>query len=75
MNLGERKSTQDYEYINEFSKTAYDRITIIVPKGSKERIQRAAKNAGQSTSDFIVNLIPRSLVGKWKKKGAEPIAG
>lgn len=65
------KAKQNYEYINSFAEQNYDRITVLVPKGSRERIKNAAKACGQTTSDFIVNLIPRSLVGKWKKKGQD----
>lgn len=60
----------NYDYINRFSSENYDRITILVPKGGKARIQEAAKLAGMSTSDYIVSLIPESLVGEWKKKQA-----
>jgi len=60
----------NYDYINRFSSENYDRITILVPKGGKARIQEAAKMAGMSTSDYIVSLIPESLVGEWKKKQA-----
>lgn len=60
----------NYDYINRFSSENYDRITILVPKGGKARIQEAAKMAGMTTSDYIVSLIPESLVGEWKKKQA-----
>ena len=66
-----KKAKQNYEYINSFAEENYDRITIIVPKGSKAKIAAMAKAHEMNTSEFIVNLIPRSLVGKWKKKDAD----
>ena len=66
-----KKAKQNYEYINEFASENYDRITIIVPKGSKERISAMAKAHGMNTSEFVVSMIPRTLVGKWKKKDAD----
>lgn len=69
--MDKEKPKQNYEYINRFADENYDRITIIVPKGSKERIRKAAKAHNQNMSDFMVSLMPRSLVGRWKKKGRE----
>lgn len=66
-----KKSKKNYEYINEFTNENYDRITIIVPKGSKDRIKLMAKERNQTVSDFITGLMPRTLIGKWKKKGQE----
>lgn len=66
-----KKQKRNYEYINEFTNENYDRITIIVPKGSKDRIKLMAKERGQTVSDFITGLMPRTLIGKWKKKGKE----
>ena len=68
--MGKQKK-QNYKYINEFANENYDRITILVPKGSKERIKQIAKARGQTVSDYITSLMPRTLIGKWKKK--EPI--
>ena len=70
--MAKEKAKPNYEYINAFANENYDRITILVPKGSKERIRAIAKSRNQTVSDFITNLIPRSLVGKWKKKNQEP---
>lgn len=61
-------SKANYEYINEFAGKNYDRITIIVPKGSKEVIKEAARNAGKTVSDFITGFMPTGLIGRWKKK-------
>lgn len=69
--MAKEKAKPNYEYINDFANENYDRITIIVPKGSKERIRMAAKSRNQNMSDFIASLMPRSLVGRWKKKRRE----
>ena len=69
--MAKEKAKPNYEYINEFANENYDRITILVPKGSKERIRAIAKSRNQNVSDFITSLMPRSLIGKWKKKGQE----
>lgn len=64
------KRNPNYSYINEFAEKNYDRITLIVPKGSKESIKEAAKSAGKNVSEFITDMIPKSLIGAWKKKEA-----
>lgn len=69
--MEKEKAKPNYEYINTFANENYDRITILVPKGSKERIRAIAKSRNQNVSDFITSLMPRSLVGKWKKKNKE----
>lgn len=61
----------NYQYINDFAKENYDRITILVPKGAKARIKKVAENAGKNVSDYITSLMPVSLVGTWKKKEKE----
>lgn len=66
--LGQRV---DYRYINRYANENYDRITILVPKGSKRKIQMAAKQLGTTMSDYIVSLIPQEFVGEWKSKELE----
>ena len=66
-----RKAKANYDYINEFNEKNYDRIFLVAPKGTKERISSAAKEVGKSTNEFILDMLPRALVGKWKKKSAD----
>ena len=40
-------------YNNEFNKTAYDRIGLMLPKGSKEEIKAAADRIGESVNGYI----------------------
>lgn len=58
----------DYGYINDFNQQAYDRITLIVPKGAKDRIKRHAKMLGMNSSQYIVSLIPKRLIGLWRSE-------
>ena len=61
--------SRDYEYINKWASENYDRITIIVPKGSKERIKQAARDRGQTVTEYIASMMPKTLIGRWKRKG------
>ena len=43
-----------YKYINSYQKNNYDRITILVQKGCKEKLIEKAKKAGISLSKYIL---------------------
>lgn len=57
-----------YDYINSFNRANYDRITLVLPKGSREKIKAVAKEKGMSMNEYLASLIPRTMVGKWKTK-------
>lgn len=42
---------------NRYNEKAYDRITVVVPKGQKAVIQAHAKAQGESTNAFIQRAI------------------
>ncbi len=46
-----------FGYINAYVKEKYDRISLILPKGGKDRLQQAARAAGLSASAYIVYLL------------------
>ena len=49
------------KYNNEYNAKKYDRITIVVPKGNKEIIQKVAKKNGESVNSFVIRLIEQEL--------------
>ena len=61
--------SKDTAYKNDFARAAYDRISVIVPKGEREQIKSAADAAGESLSAYIVSAIrDRMDGGKTTKK-------
>lgn len=44
-------------YKNEFNREKYDRISLIVPKGAKDDIKRAALACGVSVNQFITDAL------------------
>lgn len=52
----------EYEYRNWYSRENYDRITLLVPKGSRAKIQNAARAAGKTINRFLSDFIPRELM-------------
>lgn len=46
---------------NKYNGKAYDRLNILVPKGDREMIQKAAETLGMSLNCFVTRLIYREL--------------
>ena len=49
------------ESINRYMAKAYDRISLIVPKGQKELIQAHAEAHGESANGFINRAISETM--------------
>ena len=53
------------KYQNEYNKQKYDRITIMAPKGTKEKLQAATRAFGmKSVNEFILSAIAEKLDNK-----------
>lgn len=50
-----------FEYINEYQKEKYDRITVMAAKGKKAEYQEAAKARGLSLSAFIMQCVDGAI--------------
>lgn len=42
---------------NRYNEKAYDRITIVVPKGQKSTVEAAAKREGDSVNQYIIGAV------------------
>lgn len=56
-----KKTDKLIKYNNDYNKTNYDRINLMVAKGKKEVIQVAAQAQGMSVNSFIVGAIDKEL--------------
>lgn len=56
------------ESINRYMAKAYDRISLIVPKGQKDLIQAHAEAQGESTNGFINRAILETMERDGKPK-------
>ena len=59
MAFKERK--KELSYIAQYQKENYDRITVMSPKGTKEKVKAAATIKGMSVSEFVLNCINKEL--------------
>lgn len=47
--------------VHKYVKNNYDRLELSVPKGEKEVIQQAAKQAGQSVNAYVYETVKRRM--------------
>ena len=58
----DEKKKAAYDYINDYQKKNYDRITILRRSGEKEKLTKIAKEKGyNSLTDFINSCIDEKL--------------
>lgn len=51
----QKRATTKYEHFN------YDKITVRIPKGQRERYKTAAELAGKSLNQYIIDLIENDI--------------
>lgn len=50
-----------FDYINNYQKEKYDRITVMADKGKKAEYQAAAKLCGMSLSAFVMSCVDQRI--------------
>ena len=59
--------------VHKYVKNNYDRLELSVPKGEKEEIQQAAKQAGQSVNAYVYEAVKRRIEqGQTTAETADP---
>ncbi|GMU16093.1 hypothetical protein [Waltera acetigignens] len=57
----EEKVFNQISYQNSYNKEKYDRISLMIPKGEKDRIKTAAAAAGESVNEYINKAIKQRM--------------
>ena len=57
----EEKVFNQISYQNSYNKEKYDRISLMLPKGEKDRIKTVAAAAGESVNEFINKAIKQRI--------------
>ncbi len=57
----EEKVFNQISYQNSYNKEKYDRISLMLPKGEKDRIKTAASAAGESVNEYINKAIKQRI--------------
>ena len=63
--------SKDTAYKNDFARAAYDRISVIIPKGGREQIKAAADSAGQSINAYILDAVRQRMERDRTRKPGE----
>lgn len=50
-----------FNYVNQYQREKYDRITVMADKGKKSEYQAAAKLKGMSLSAFIMSCVDEKI--------------
>lgn len=66
--MEEKKKFNKQDYDNQYIKTHKDRINFLMEKGTKARIQEAAEQIGETSSEFIRKAIETRLKETEAKK-------
>lgn len=56
-----KKKFSKFDYNNEYAAEHYDRITILLPKGRKDKIKKYCQNKKISMSEFINACLDEKL--------------
>ncbi len=56
-----KEKKKSLSYIAQYQKENYDRITVMAPKGTKEKVKAAATVRGLSASEFVLQCINKEL--------------
>ena len=67
--MARKEAKETYDYNNVFNKNNYDRISLMLPKGSKTILKDAAASKGIKVNALIRQAIDREL----DRIGAEPL--
>ena len=56
-----RDRGKELSYIAQYQKDNYDRITVMSPKGTKEKLKAAATLRNMSVSEFVLSCVTKEL--------------
>lgn len=56
-----REIGKELSYIAQYQKDNYDRITVMSPKGTKEKLKAAATLRNMSVSEFVLSCVTKEL--------------
>lgn len=56
-------------YVNWYNSQNYDRVTLMLPKGSLVRLKEEAEKSGVSVNEYVKGFLPRNLIAERVFKG------
>jgi len=58
---------------NKYNASAYDRITVVVPKGDKDQIRTYAQERGESLNSFVCRAIRETMAREGRSAPPGPV--
>ena len=55
--MSKKQNFNQSKYVNDYIKTNYERINLLLPPGYKDRIKKQAAENGLSMSQYIISLL------------------
>ncbi|MCB6990624.1 hypothetical protein DXA59_00825 [Clostridium sp. OF03-18AA] len=56
-----KEKEKELSYIAQYQKDNYDRITVMAPKGTKEKLRAAATLKNMKLSEFVLYCVTKEL--------------
>lgn len=56
-----KEKGKELSYIAQYQKDNYDRITVMAPKGTKEKLRAAATLKNMKLSEFVLYCVTKEL--------------
>lgn len=56
-----KKLEKRYEKQNDFNRNNYDRVSVMFPKGYRDKVKERAKGQGKSLNSFIIEAVQEKM--------------
>ena len=63
------RNKQLFDKQNDYNRERYDRFSLMLPKGEKERLQEIAKESGLSLNAFVGEAIKNEVIRRNRPRG------
>ena len=47
--------------VNDYNKKTYDRVTVLLPKGDRDKLRKYARTHGESMNAYLLRLIQEDI--------------
>lgn len=62
--MKKQESFDQFKYQNEYNKEKYDRLTLVMPKGKKDKVKQHADELNKSMNSYINDVIDKDMERK-----------
>lgn len=62
--MNKQDSFNQFKYQNDYNKEKYDRLTLVMPKGKKDKVKKRADELNKSVNGYINDVIDEDMERK-----------